>query len=694
MSKLQLVEGSLLDDTALDIDSLIDEVEEADLDASVLDHLNDERDFKPAANVVKFITDPNYMYLGADPFPKQVELLVKTLEEWCPSKKCTDRAFWRNVPVDVPLHELYDRVSFLEHGVCPKCGRKKVDLQNKGRLNGVVEVVAAIGMRGSKTTTVAGMLAPYILHRMITLPTDPSRYYGLLRGKSLHMSFVAITAGQAAETLWAGFKDSLDQSEWFIRYFDYLEEKGKMHGTELLSYKQTFLWLPTKRLMCNYLPANMRTMRGRTRFFSAIDELGWFSNDEGRIQANATETYEALRKSMRTIRSACATLTKRGVNNVPNGLMANVGSPYEANDKIMELLRGSAKLKTRVGFHFATWEFNPTIREDDADMVEERMDKGELIFMRDYGAEPPMAANPLIGLKASDLLEMVDNPDRVRLFEAKQIEVVRKQRRYCAAELFNQIADNSRARIVTVDAGEKQNAFSISIGSIDFENDAKISLDAAIEVKPSRKLNVSFPTMLDLLIDQICQVYNVLFVIYDRWQATHHIQRINDTEFPHIREGGPIAERHSLTFNELCEVRDTIYSLDRISLPQPRYIIDEQDVLSNGFDRYKQDPISHLMVQMLTVRQFGTRIVKPVNGDDDLFRTFALLVNYLLREEIVEELRRYSVAGGKRASLPLGLVGNAKYTLGGKATRGSSQSSSVGLASGIQVGSVGRRGKR
>lgn len=658
---------------ALDIDKMIDECEQSNLDVSVLDRLEDEKDFASCPNVVHWVTDPQWSYLGQDPFPKQIELLAKTTEEWCPNKKCTDREFWKAVPVDVPIYEVMDRVSFLEHGVCPRCSRDKNYWLNKkdGKgsfLHGVNELVAVIGMRASKTTTAAGMLAPYMLHRYLTLPTDPSRYFGMLEGKALHMSFVAITATQAAETLWQSFKDSLDQSTWYKNYFDYLNSKGKEIGKELLQYKSTFLWFPTKRLHCNYIPANMRTMRGRTRFFAAIDELGWFSNnDVDRVQANATETYEALRKSLRTVRSGFNNLLERGVVNPPNAILANIGSPYEANDKIMELLR--RKNKRCVAFQFATWEFNPLIKEDDPDLVEERKD--EVIFMRDFGAQPPMSSNPLISLKIKDLYGLVDQT-RLPLFKSKTITIRRKDRDYLATELVDFIPEGGKARLLTVDAGEKQNAFSVACMSMDFSATSQsIVVDGLIEVKPTRDLTVNFPAILDTIIDGLIKKLNVLYVVYDRWQATHHVQKINDTEFEHIREGGPKAEKYTLSYSDFRDIRDVFYSPDSIVLPKTKYVISEEDILKGGFDTYKDDPATHLLVQLLTVRDLGNRVFKPINGDDDIFRTVALGIRYLLQEEIIEEFRKYSSkATSKRSSGPVGLYQTIKPTLVPRAATG------------------------
>jgi hypothetical protein len=686
-----------LDD--LDINALITEVEEADFDHTVLDELKGERDFKSAPNIVKFITEQKYLNLGQPPFPKQVELLAKVVEEWCPNKRCTDKQFWRHVPVDVPLQELFDRVTFLEHGICPNkwCRKKQIEwIRRKGGkgewLHGVSEVNAAIGMRASKTTMVAGMLAPYQLHRLITLPVDPAKYFGLFAGRALHMSFVAITARQAADTLWQAFRDSIDESKWFKRYFDFLDERGEDLGQELLHHKATFLWLPTKRIHVNFIPANMRTMRGRSRVFAAIDELGWFSDQEGRVQANATETYEALVKSLQTIRSAYNALIERGVNNPPTGLMANVGSPYEANDKIMQLLRSSRKKKRSIAFHCATWDFNPNIKKDDPEMEEQRLDKGDVIFMRDFGAEPPLAANPLVDLTSKELAKYVDK-SRPPLFKSKTVEVEYKGNRYLGAELTDIVNDTSTARIMLIDAGESMNSYALSLMSIDFQDDEKLRLDASVEVKPTRNLTVSFPAMLELA-DKIIKMYQVLYVVYDRWQSTHHIQKINDTVYKHIRGDGPIAERYTLTAGDFDDVRDTLMTQDRWSLPKPEvpFDIGSGGILTD-FDKYrKAGPISHLMLQILTVRQMGRKVLKPIEGDDDLFRTLALGVTYLSMEEVVEDLRKHSKGGRGRASTVVGIMKQAKHVLtGGSVGIKRHISSNVGGVYSVKMGLTARK---
>jgi hypothetical protein len=56
------------------------------------------------------------------------------------------------------------------------------------------------------------------------------------------------------------------------------------------------------------------------------------------------------------------------------------------------------------------------------------------------------------------------------------------------------------------------------------------------------------------------------------------------------------------------------------------------------------EPVSQLCIQMLTVRDIGTKILKPIDGDDDLFRAFCLGVNAFQDKDV---LKKYT-AGVKR----------------------------------------------
>jgi len=52
-----------------------------------------------------------------------------------------------------------------------------------------------------------------------------------------------------------------------------------------------------------------------------------------------------------------------------------------------------------------------------------------------------------------------------------------------------------------------------------------------------------------------------------------------------------------------------------------------------------------LALQILTVRAAGRKVVKPLNGTDDLFRCLALAVTFLLDPKYTRRFEQYGVAG-------------------------------------------------
>ena len=81
------------------------------------------------------------------PFAKQLALATHLMAEWCP--RCSHKAF-RNIhkiPVNFPAKDFPDKVQFLYHGVCPKCGARKSELVKSGELNAYVELDVCAGQR-------------------------------------------------------------------------------------------------------------------------------------------------------------------------------------------------------------------------------------------------------------------------------------------------------------------------------------------------------------------------------------------------------------------------------------------------------------------------------------------------------------------------------------------------------------------
>lgn len=105
----------------------------------------DDRDLKEFPNFYEWCFSKD----GGNqaPFAKQLALATHLMAEYCP--RCSHKAF-RNIhkiPVNFPAKDFPDKVQFLYHGVCPKCGARKSELVKSGELNAYVELDVCAGQR-------------------------------------------------------------------------------------------------------------------------------------------------------------------------------------------------------------------------------------------------------------------------------------------------------------------------------------------------------------------------------------------------------------------------------------------------------------------------------------------------------------------------------------------------------------------
>lgn len=129
-----------------DIRRLMDEAHDP-LTGTLRDLRIDDRDLPTAKNYFDFC----YNYLSGNvPWSRQMWSMLKFFGEICPHPKCSDRRWLNNVlniPKDFPTKDLPERLTFLEHGVCPKCKRNKRQLIKHGRMMNYKEAVFVWGQR-------------------------------------------------------------------------------------------------------------------------------------------------------------------------------------------------------------------------------------------------------------------------------------------------------------------------------------------------------------------------------------------------------------------------------------------------------------------------------------------------------------------------------------------------------------------
>lgn len=386
---------------------------------------------------------------------------------------------------------------------------------------------------------------------------------------------------------------------------------------------------------------------------TGMDEKGWFDVQSestamsSKVRMNAQETHQALVKSLQTIRSAALKLRDTENENAPDGLNVDVSSPSSLNDAIMVGLREANKKPSTFAWHYATWEVNPNIT---LDSLKDEM-VNQVIFDRDYGGIPPLGANQFISdTRAVEKLQNGEN----------QKQYISWVRRYNTDEFGDKtmylevnpvVTEKRRPRILTVDTGFSNNSFAITLFSYDAQLKKPVC-DLALECMPEEnegeRITINFPLMFEYAIIPILKAFNVIMAGYDRWNSIDQVQRLR-------KDFGVEALQLSLKKADFDMVRSNL--LDGMSgLPQAEVEMDTVRRSDKQFmELVKEIPVTHLLLQILTVREAGRKVIKPINGTDDLWRCLCLALAIILDPKHTRKFERYGYAGRSRGGV-LGAV--------------------------------------
>ena len=597
-------------------------------------------------NIFSWLTDPQFCGTeGFVPWARQIYVLVSVLEEFCPMSCCTDMRFFQTMFKET-LDQVQERVTFLNHGVCPRCGVTKAELLDDGLFHGIRDVALCMGQRSSKTSMIAGMLLNYVLHQYVQLPKHPAKVLGLKPGQELYATLVAQSAKQAFKYPWTDFKNIYDTSTWFREYNKELSQLAEREGWGISPVKalDTLVEYKHKHLYVGYEPPNKRSLRGATRFFAMIDEFGWFSEDDTRETASASETEDALGNALLTVRKAVTKLRRNGTNHtLPIPMLCMSSSPHYVGDPIMRAVSSAKRSKRSFYLHCATWEFNPEMEPPTvpgSEMAEEFAKRPE-DAERSFGANPPMAKSPFHRNKAifpvlprdySPVLKYVIEPYRDQL----GIDYVYPKLKFLGTDL-------QTPYVLSCDPGATKNSFGITLQHLTPEGDGVV--DAVIKVQPNLDSGaVHFPKVLEDCLFLIIERFNVLAVVYDRWNSITHVNQINDNEefasrVKAVRMANPKMVRSSrdptptiggavqqtLVYADFLEFSSRLQDVQLPRLERPWSSLREMDLE----DALRDAPVLELLFQTATVRDTGAKVTKPAVGDDDLYRSMVNGFTYM-----------------------------------------------------------------
>lgn len=663
-------------------EALMQEAIESDLDPSVFEDM-DVRDLVFPKNILDWVIGPDM--LDANPFPRQLQMMLGLTEEWCPW--CSDKKFvadmhTRSDGEPWTVNQILERVTLFEHGVCPKCKHTYVEaLDDPSHPHcAPTEIDVCAGQRSGKTI-MSSMIMSYQDALTVALPGGPQRFYGEDPATDFYCLITALNLSQAEDTLWGAYTARKRTSPWFRNYHAWLDDHGQRLGIELYRIRDTYHRYEQPRLTAQLKPPFAKALRGRTSYQDGIDEIGMFAKEEGSVRANADEVHKSLKNSLLTLRSASMRLLKRGVHTPPRGPLICISSPWELLDKIMTLVRTADRDPTRVAYHYPTWEINPRIKRNDPDIIAAYLDD-PIGAERDFGAVPPMATDPFHSNPA--VIDSLIKSDLPQVFVQKTKQTASaisgKQFTYVVPNRLR--PDKITPRIITLDAGESNNSFVIGVYSLacmpapatmvgeeieldDFDDDDDDALivkaaeeaeavdrrkqglaaieraharggdgnvyylrcDGILEAQPQTsrsgmQVRVHFKRMYERALLPLLKALNVVCVVSDRWNVTQIMQSIEELDIP--------THQYSLKWNEFAEFRGKVSSRE-VLLPPPER--EYATVLEDYESAVRGAPNLHLLVQLKTVRQVGRQVTKPRGGTDDIYRTMVLAHHFAFNED-------------------------------------------------------------
>ena len=570
----------------------------------------DERDLNWCPNIWQWITDPDYLGITTI-YPIQMQVLLKLMGDVCPW--CSDWEYYlKDFEVTADVGNIRDRLQLLEFGKCPKCGKTRHDQYQAGLWLFPNEIDLLWGMRSGKSAII-GILSSYHLHRLLKI-SDPASYYRLLKGSLLVMRFVALTAGQANESIWHQFTRSVETCAWFGQYHDFLKHHEKRMGVELNKWLTQSFGYVHKKLTGYYLGASIDTSRGRTAVGSFFDEIGWWLGHDQSKRANPGETYQAYQKASRTIRNAAASRFSATNFDVPTALMACASSTSSKADYIMHLIKLAKRDPKRVASHKASWEVNPEFAANPDELKAER-ETNFKTYLRDYGSIPPFADSPFF-----DNEDAIIRLSKLPIPEWKVRTELGDVGYYLTAEHVEK--NTTIPYCLAIDLGHTECGYAAALLKLK-ENDFSVAQIAGLfAIYPNKKKGESVDMSKSFInfIKRLCEVLPIRLIVYDQWQSKSQIQELQGLKIS--------AEQYSLTYSDFTFFRNQVLQA-KLEFPETEIPIGDIDKSPDSHQELLHTrPYLHFLWQMLSVSEVGRKIGKGP-GHDDLFRAVVLGCKFL-----------------------------------------------------------------
>jgi hypothetical protein len=604
-----------------------------------------EGDFAEAKNYFDWCTNGSGTFTGPDdkiPFARQMWAATHLLAEYCP--RCSHPK-WNedvlNLKVGTDPRKLPERVQFLEYGVCPKCKATKAEMTLGGELNLYVEGAWCWGQRAGKST-VTGSLANYVLHKYLKAPKMSSICDGIKASTPLTATFVGLRFADAMALLWEPITKGILDSPWFTEYHKMLDDYGKRLGIEFYRFKDQYLRYEHKNIELYPAGPSKRALRGRTRFLTGLDELGWFpigQENKDMERADADEVHKALDRSLLTVRNEVRNLYKKGFNSFLPGIAINISSPSDETDKICRLVEENKNSTRVLALRLATWDINPLYTREQEEIAD-AYKKDPVAAERDYGANPPMNAKTFIEMKAAAPAFTGINRAHVETVE-KQIN---ERMRRAGKVVSTNPPQPMPASILALDAGYSNNSFALTvmyphtmqIGEI---KTTRVHVPVLCEIQTRLNVVLHYHGIYKFIIKPLIEAFNVHFVFADRWNSIALLDQCAED----YQSRNLISKQYSVKYIDHQSCRSYVEE-QKMVLPALEMPFEEVKRVEGYPQYFEGKPAAHLLFQMGTIRDVGSTVIKGGVYTDDLWRALVLGNSRLHDPKIAEELAIRSAA--------------------------------------------------
>lgn len=537
---------------------------------------DEERQYltQPAPNAIRWCVDPQYANSPAlYEYPRSYQIIRDVFQLRCPI--CNPRGgedCWGKTRAQLDAEVLLEWDKDLGEDACPSCETPRSDFEADGLLKRINALHLVCGQRSGKSIT-AALIGCYVEHRVLTIahgnPGGLHGYFGLTIKDPIEMTFLASNEVQGKDTIWAKYRAYRAASPWFKRYTTWAtEEQAKQDtppGMEKWAYSEANKKIvnehPDVKLIINSLNSNSAGLRGRTRLFGGLDEVSYMQS--GDSNQSGDEIYRAIDNSLQTLQSRT-----RRVGGLPwMGLMCSVTSPRSKDDKGMRLLREASHVTCTLGccagggsgpegmlaYHYPTWDFNPF---EPRENVADKFAKDPVGAKRDFGAQPPSAAHPLIW-DVARFRDLIVDPALEPACDFVTPTFTEANHEYIGIQVVNPQPRFKRAHYIALDAGKNFDAFSGACAHgevrIDPATGAQRTVtvfDWVFRILPVKGTEVYYDQVYGVINDLMAHM-PIQRVEFDRWNSTQIIQQ--------IRKLGIQAEQKSLKNQDWIRFRQDAY---------------------------------------------------------------------------------------------------------------------------------------